>query len=112
MKILVVGKNNIMEWPQSVNNALRSLSFDTELFLFNKRNFTYCFMRLFGKKIRHKWLAKVFENKIRKTQPNLISEEKKRSYASNFAICLRALATVRNADEVSDPFLQVRFLEA
>ena len=72
MKILVVGKNNIMEWPQSVNNALRSLSFDTELFLFNKRNFTYCFMRLFGKKIRHKWLAKVFENKIRKTQPNLI----------------------------------------
>ena len=37
MRILVVGKNNIMEWPQSVNNALRSLSYDTELFLFKKK---------------------------------------------------------------------------
>ena len=72
MKILVVGKNNIMEWPQSVNSALRSLSYDTELFLFNKKSFSYCVLRLFGKKARRKWLAKVFENKIRQTQPDLI----------------------------------------
>ena len=49
---------------------------------------------------------------ILKTQPNLISQEKRLSYTSNFSNCLRVLATVRSVDEVSDPFLQVRFLEA
>ena len=72
MKILVVGKNNVMEWPQSVYSALKSLSFDTELFLFNKKIPSYCFMRLFGRKNRRIWQAKIFERKIKIFQPDLI----------------------------------------
>lgn len=49
---------------------------------------------------------------ILKSQPNLISVEKRSSYASTFSSCLRALSTSRSVSEVSDPFLQVRILEA
>lgn len=72
MKILIVGKNQIMKWPQSVYRALTALSYETELFLFNKKNFSYCAMRLLGKKKRRAFLAKKLEQKINSFQPDLI----------------------------------------
>ena len=72
MKILVVGKNNVIEWPQGVDSALRSLGHSTSLFLFNKKTLSYLFMRLLGKKKRLNFLANSLRQRIVDFKPDLI----------------------------------------
>ncbi len=72
MKILVVGKNNLMLWPQSVHRNFLRMGHTPCLFLFNKKTLGYCFYRLFGKKYRLKWLTQQFEKQILTFKPDLI----------------------------------------
>lgn len=72
MKILIIGKNNIMKWPQKINVAFEQMGHSTELFLFNRQTVGYCFWRLMGKQRRLKWLAQKFERKIKAFNPDLI----------------------------------------
>lgn len=72
MKILVVGKNNIMKWPFKVVKGFSALGHQTDLFVFNQKTFAYCVMRLFGKKKRLNWLVKKFQKQLENFKPDLI----------------------------------------
>ena len=72
MKILVVGKDNIMKWPFKVVKGFSKLGHETGLFVYNQKSVGYCCWRLFGKKKRLIWLAKKFQKKIERFQPDLI----------------------------------------
>lgn len=72
MKILVVGKDNIMKWPFKVVKGFSDLGHETDLFVFNQKTFAYCYWRLLGKKRRLHWLAEKFQQKITSFKPDLI----------------------------------------
>lgn len=72
MKILVVGKNNVMKWPFAVEKAFSSMGHTTRLFIFNQRTIGYCFKCLFGKKKRRQWLAQKLTKQIHQFNPDLI----------------------------------------
>ncbi len=72
MKILVIGKNNIMSWPQKISAAFKTMGHQSDLFLFNKQTLIYCILRFIGKKKRIQYLAKSFERRIKNNKPDLI----------------------------------------
>ena len=70
MKLLVVGKNNLMKWPQTVVKF--SPADETELFIYNAHTFAFTLHKLFGKKARNAYAAKCLEKRLKEFAPDLV----------------------------------------
>lgn len=73
LKILVLGKKNLMHWPENVLKALNKRSnCYAELFLYNKHTPLNVLMHIFPKHWRFLWLAKKLKKHILHLNPNII----------------------------------------
>jgi hypothetical protein len=70
MRIFIVGKKNIMQWPENVQAALSN--HETELFLYNKRTAPNIFHKIVHPKKRYAYVAKKLKKQIQKFSPDLI----------------------------------------
>lgn len=71
MRILVLGKKNLMQWPENTASAL-SKQHDVKLFLYNNMTVVYGFWKCFGKDALHGYLAQKLEKLINSFKPELI----------------------------------------
>lgn len=73
LKVLVLGKKNLMHWPENVLKALNTRSnCYAELFLYNKRTPLNILMHIFPKHWRFLWLAKKLKKHILHLKPHII----------------------------------------
>ena len=70
MRIFIVGKKNIMQWPENVQKALSE--HETELFLYNKRTLSDIFHKIVTPKKRYFYVAEKLKKRIRAFKPDLI----------------------------------------
>ncbi len=71
MRILIVGKQNIMRWPEQTANAMRKLA-PMDLFLFNRRTIGYCLSKIGGKYLKNFYLKYAFNRKIKQFKPDAV----------------------------------------
>lgn len=69
-KILIVGKDNVMKWPQAVYRFLPCE--EKELFLYNRFSFIGTALKLFGKKKRFAYLARLLKKRIASFKPDAV----------------------------------------
>ena len=81
MKILVVGKKQLMHWPETTARFLSQKN-QIKLFLYNKWTFSSIFYKFFFRNQRYKKCAQRLRQQILSFQPNLII------YVSSFFIPL------------------------
>ena len=79
MKILVVGKKQLMHWPETTAHFLVQKN-QVKLFLYNKWTFSSIFYKFFSRKKRYQKCAEKLRCLIRSFQPDLIF------YVSSFFI--------------------------
>ena len=70
MRIFIVGKDNIMQWPENVQASLSDHK--TELFLYNKRTVSDIFHKIVHRKKRYVYVAEQLKKRIQKFSPDLI----------------------------------------
>ena len=70
MRIFIVGKDNIMQWPENVQASLSDHK--TELFLYNKRTISDIFHKIVYRKKRYAYVAEQLKKRIQKFSPDLI----------------------------------------
>lgn len=70
MRIFIIGKKNIMQWPENVQKALSE--HETELFLYNKRTLSDIFHKILTPKKRYFYLAEKLKRKMKAFKPDLI----------------------------------------
>lgn len=70
MRIFIIGKKNIMQWPENVQRALSE--HETELFLYNKRTLSDIFHKIVTPKKRYFYLAEKLKRKMKAFKPDLI----------------------------------------
>jgi len=89
MKILVVGKKQIMHWPENVAHFLPK-EYQVETFFYNRRNFFSIFHKFFFKKKRYQKCAQRLKKQIQRFQPDLIL------YISSFFIPLECYKILKD----------------
>ena len=68
MKIVIVGKHNLMNWPETVYHTLRS-EHDCQLFITNRFTLGRCLHR---KKDRHDYMAGLLEKQLKAFKPDVV----------------------------------------
>lgn len=72
MKVLIIGKDNIMKWPQNTQKGFDKLGHETKLFLYNKKNPFKSFYKDFFPKKYDQILEKQTQKIIDSFKPELI----------------------------------------
>lgn len=76
MKILIIGKDTILHWPQNVCDALKDMGYENDLFLINHLGFFNDTLISLVKKVKRlsadELLAYYFRQKINEFRPNVI----------------------------------------
>ncbi len=78
MRILIVGKKNIMQWPENIQKFMNG--HETQLFLYNRMTPISIFHKLFHKSRRYWYTAQKLKKQIESFKPDLIF------YVSSFFI--------------------------
>ena len=68
MKIVIVGKHNLMNWPETVYHTLRA-EHDCRLFITNRLTLGRCLHR---KKDRHDYMAGLLEKQLKAFKPDVV----------------------------------------
>ncbi len=71
MRVLIVGKKTIMQWPEQTAKAMAKLT-PTETHIYNKRTVGYCLSKLGGKFLRNKYLRYALNRKITRFKPDAV----------------------------------------
>lgn len=71
VKILVVGKQSFLKWPENVAGAFGA-QHEVELFLYNKKTLFYGLVKMWGSQRRNQIMAARLKRRIEKMKPDLI----------------------------------------
>jgi len=78
MRILIIGKKQIMHWPESIQKFLPQ--HETKIFFYNKRTPRSLFYKFFAPKKRYQYVAQKLKRQIQTFRPDLLL------YVSSFFI--------------------------
>ena len=102
MKILIIGKKQIMRWPENIRKFMPE--HETQIFFYNKHTPKTLFYKLFVPRRRFMYVARKLKEQIRRFQPDLLL------YVSSFFIpqecydILKEFPDIPRVGWVSDAF--------
>ena len=70
IRVLIVGKDNVMKWPQTVYEFMPVKN--RSLFVYNKSGFFSAFLRLFGKRTRNAYAARLLKKRVDSFKPDVV----------------------------------------
>lgn len=76
MRVLIVGKKNMLHWPEHVRDAWNEVGWTTRLFLYNDPGFgskiVQSVLKQFHRSFPARYLSKVFQDAVERFEPDVI----------------------------------------